>query len=115
MSVGRMEIPCGSVTPEQFASIRAQLRMFLSAPAEVIPDTHRELCAALGGGAWNYKLYPWLHTHGYEVVHDADLHQGYLHFVIRPQTWTGASAVSDKIRDAIDRQLLNSLLGRDVP
>jgi len=114
MSMGRMEISCGSVTPEQFASIRAQLRVFLSAPAEVIPDTHRELCDALSGGAWNYKLYPWLHTHGYEVVQDADK-LGYLYFVIRPETWTGASAVSDKIRDAIDRQVLNSLLGRAVP
>jgi hypothetical protein len=110
----RLEIPFGPIAPEKFAAIRTQLRMLLSAPAEVIPDTHKELCDALSGAVWNYKLYPWLDTHGYEVVHEQD-RLGYRYFVIRPQTWTGASAVSDKIRDAIDRQVLNSLLGRDVP
>lgn len=114
MSMDRLEIPFGPIAPEKFAAIRTQLRMLLSAPAEVIPDTHKELCDALSGAVWNYKLYPWLDTHGYEVVHEQD-RLGYRYFVIRPQTWTGASAVSDKIRDAIDRQVLNSLLGRDVP
>lgn len=116
MSMGRMEIPCGSVTPEQFVSIRAQLRVFLSAPAEVIPDTHRELCDALGGGEWNYKLYPWLHTHGYEVVQDADK-LGYLYFVIRPGRSSSFNfeAVSAKMSTAIDEQVIKTLLGEDIP
>ncbi len=106
-----MRISDYTVTPEKFAAIRAQLRMFFGVPAEVIPSTQSDLRADLNGG---FKLRAWLVTHGYEVVRD---YSDSLprHFVIRPETWTNASVVSDKIRDAIDRQVLNSLLGRDVP
>jgi hypothetical protein len=108
-----MRIPEDTVTSEEFTAIRVRLRMFFGVPAEVIPETYEELCDALGGGARNSKLYPWLHTHGYEVVQDVDQLR-YLYFVIRPEAWTGASVVSDKIRDAIDREVLNALLGKEV-
>ena len=109
----RMEIPIGPIAPEKFAAIRTQLRMLLSAPAEVIPDTHKELCDALSGAVWNYKLYPWLDTHGYEVVHEQD-RLGYRYFVIRPNAIDalfGAEAVAQKIKDDIDKRVINALLG----
>ncbi len=109
----KMRIPEDTVTPEEFTAIRVRLRMFFGVPAEIIPDTHEKLCADLCNDRLLQVLHRWLVGRGYEVVRDySDSLPRYL--IIRPDAIDalfGAEAVAQKIKDDIDKRVINALLG----
>jgi len=104
----QIRIPEDTVTPEEFIAIRTQLRMLFGVPAEIIPDTHGGMCIALSRLTGAHPLFSWLVNNSYEVL------QHYGSYLIRPTNLLAfnSEAVAAKIRDDIDKAVINTLLGR---
>ena len=114
-----LRIPRDGLTEEKFIALKAQMRMFLSMPTEMLPRSVEHLYSALAY-ATNpdtthiyHQFGSWLEKNGYEVLGDEFVAQGrpMTYYVIR-RAWSDGSmaqAIGDRIAEEIDRHVLHTL------
>lgn len=110
-----LRIPCEGLTDEGFVAIKAQMRMFLNMPAEMLPPSVKLMYSAFAyvsepnlKGCY-HQFISWFNENGYEVM-KADSY-----YVIRRRDpdfyeW---KAINDKAWQDIDRRVINAL-GREA-